>query len=157
MVISPLARVRRSLDDLRAGVAEGPFRALRHADFRRFLTGQGISLVGTWMQTIAQGWLVLDLTHSAFAVGLTTTLGTLPILFLTLYGGVVADRVDRRRFIMFLQAVMLLEAAVMAALTITHHITVQWVWGLAVLFGIATASRCRHARRSWWSWCRPRT
>ena len=138
-MISPLAKVRRSLDDFRVGVVDGPFRALRHADFRRFLTGQGISLVGTWMQSIAQGWLVLELTGSAFAVGITATLATLPVLFFTLYGGVVADRVDRRRFIMFLQAVMLVEAAVMAGLTLTHYITVEWIWGLAVLFGIATA------------------
>jgi MFS family permease len=138
-VISPFAKLRRAFDDLTVGVAEGPFRALRHADFRRFLTGQGISLVGTWMQSIAQGWLVLELTGSAFAVGLAATLATLPVLFLTLYGGVVADRVDRRRFIMFLQSMMLVEAAVMAGLTLTHHITVEWIWGLAVVFGIATA------------------
>ena len=138
-MISPLAKIRRSLDDFRIGVVDGPFRALRHADFRRFLVGQGVSLVGTWMQSIAQGWLVLELTHSAFAVGLTATLATLPVLLFTLYGGVVADRVDRRRFIMFLQTVMLLEAAAMAGLTLTHHITVEWIWGLAVLSGLATA------------------
>jgi len=140
-----LSRARHMAARLGEGLAggetivTGPFRALRHADFRRFLTGQGISLVGTWMQSIAQGWLVLELTGSAFAVGITATLATLPVLFFTLYGGVVADRVDRRRFIMFLQAVMLVEAAVMAGLTLTHYITVEWIWGLAVLFGIATA------------------
>ncbi len=138
-MISPLAKLRRSLDDFRIGAAEGPFRALRHADFRRFLSGQGVSLVGTWMQLIAQGWLVLELTGSAFDVGLAATLATLPVLFFTLYGGVVADRVDRRRFIMFLQSVMLVQATVMAGLTLTHHITVEWIWGLAVLFGLATA------------------
>ena len=105
--------------------SRGPLRALQHADFRRFLAGQGISLVGTWMQSIAEGWLVLELTHSAFAVGLTTTLATLPILCLTLYGGVVADRVDKRRFIMLLQTVMLLEATTLATLTLTHHVTVH--------------------------------
>ena len=120
-------------------MASGPFRALRHADFRRFLTGQGISLAGTWMQSIAQAWLVLELTHSPFAVGLTTTIATLPILLFTLYGGVVADRVDRRRFIMLLQGVMMLEAAALAVLTLTGNITVEWIWGLALLFGLATA------------------
>lgn len=120
-------------------MAEGPFRALRHTDFRRFLGGQSISLVGTWMQSIAQGWLVLELTHSAFAVGLTTTMATLPILLFTLYGGVVADRVDKRRFIMVLQTIMLLEAAALAVLTFTGQITVEWIWALAVVFGIATA------------------
>jgi MFS family permease len=118
---------------------DGPFRALRHPDFRRFAAGQGISLVGTWMQTIAQGWLVLELTHSAFAVGLTTTLGTLPILLLTLYGGVVADRVDRRRFLIVFQAVMLVGAALLAWLTLSGRVTVVWIWVLAALTGIGTA------------------
>ncbi len=132
-------RTMQALREFRSAMASGPFRALRHADFRRFLTGQGISLVGTWMQSIAQGWLVLELTQSPFAVGLTTTIATLPILLFTLYGGVVADRVDKRRFIMLLQTVMMLEAAVLAGLTLTGNITVEWIWGLALVFGLATA------------------
>ncbi|HEY4319738.1 MAG TPA: MFS transporter [Gemmatimonadales bacterium] len=136
---SLLERAMQPARDLGATAIRGPLRALRHADFRRFLSGQGVSLIGTWMQSIAEGWLVFQLTHSAFAVGLTTTLATLPILLLTLYGGVVADRVDKRRFIMALQTVMLLEASSLAVLTITHHITVHLVWGLAVIFGFATA------------------
>ena len=134
-MLSPL----QSLRDLRSGALRGPLRALQHTDFRRFVAGQGISLVGTWMQSIAQGWLVLELTHSAFAVGLTGTLATLPILLFTLYGGVVADRVDKRRFIMLLQTIMLLEATTLAVLTLTHQVTVYWIWGLAALFGLATA------------------
>jgi MFS family permease len=133
------ARLLQPFRDLGTGAVNGPLRALRHPDFRRFLSGQGISLVGTWMQSIAEGWLVFQLTHSAYAVGITTTLATLPILGLTLYGGVVADRVDKRRFIMMLQTIMLLEATALAVLTLTHHITVQWVWTLAVIFGFATA------------------
>ncbi len=132
-------RVRRPVRDAALVAINGPFRALRHADYRRFAVGQGISLIGTWMQTIAQGWLVLDLTHSAFAVGLTTTLGTLPILVLTLYGGVVADRVDRRRFIIGFQSVMLVAAAMLAYLTLSGHVTLLWIWVLAVITGIATA------------------
>lgn len=134
-----LQRALEPLREISRGVYRGPARALRHIDFRRFLTGQGISLVGTWMQSIAQGWLVLELTHSPFAVGLVTTLSTLPILFLTLYGGVVADRVDKRRFVMLLQTVMLCEAAALAVLTLTGHITVGWIYVLAILFGLATA------------------
>jgi MFS family permease len=134
-----LDRVRRPLRGAAVAAVDGPFRALRHTDFRRFAAGQGISLVGTWMQTIAQGWLVLDLTHSAFAVGLTTTLGTLPILLLTLYGGVVADRVDRRRFLIVFQAVMLVAAALLAGLTLSGRVTVVWIWVLAALTGIGTA------------------
>ena len=84
--------------------------SLRSRNFRLFFFGQFVSLCGTWIQTVAQGWLVLQLTDSAFAVGLVTTLGSLPILLFTLYGGVVADRVDKRRFVILLQSGMLVEA-----------------------------------------------
>lgn len=136
---SSYASARLALSGVGRALASGPMTALRHRDFRSFATGQTISLVGTWMQSIAQGWLVLTLTGSAFDVGLVTTLGTLPILLFTLYGGVVADRVDKRRFIMALQTVMMVEAAVLAGLTLSGNVTVQWVWLLALLHGLATA------------------
>jgi MFS family permease len=115
------------------------FAALRHRNFRLFIIGQFISLCGTWMQVIAQGWLVLQLTDSAFAVGLVTALGSLPILLFTLYGGVIADRVNKRRFILMLQSLMLGEALTLAILTATHLITVHWVRGLAVFSGLLSA------------------
>ncbi len=127
------------LSSFKAATLDGPFRALRHPDFSRFAAGQTVSLIGTWMQSIAQGWLVLELTGSAFAVGLVTTLNTLPILIFTLYGGVVADRVDKRRFIIGLQSVMLFEATALAVLALTGHITVGWVYALAIVHGLATA------------------
>jgi MFS family permease len=113
--------------------------ALRHRDFRLFLFGQFVSLNGTWIQTVAQGWLVLQLTDSAFAVGLVTTLGSLPILFFTLLGGVVADRVDKRRLVLLLQCGMLLEALALAVLTQGGWITVELVMVLAVFFGLLSA------------------
>jgi MFS family permease len=115
------------------------FAALKHRNFRLFLSGQFISLCGTWMQTIAQGWLVLHLTNSAFQVGLVTALGSLPILLLSLYGGVLADRVNKRRFLVVLQSLMLLEALTLGILTTLDLITVHWVMGLAVFFGFLTA------------------
>jgi MFS family permease len=115
------------------------FAALRHRNFRLFLTGQFISLCGTWMQTIAQGWLVLHLTDSAFAVGLVTALGSLPVLLFSLYGGVIADRVNKRQFILVLQSLMLLEALTLGVLTALDLITVEWVMGLAIFFGLLTA------------------
>jgi MFS family permease len=115
------------------------FVALRHRNFRLFLTGQFISLCGTWMQVIAQGWLVLQLTDSAFAVGLVTALGSLPILLFSLYGGVIADRVNKRRFILLLQSLMLAEALTLALLTALNLITVEWIMGLAVFAGLLTA------------------
>jgi MFS family permease len=123
-----------------ASVPGSPFfSALRHRDFRLFIFGQFVSLCGTWIQTVAQGWLVLQLTNSAFKVGLVTTLGTLPILLFTLYGGVVADRVDKRRRVLLLQCGMLLEALTLGILTYLGHITVEWVMGLAVFFGLLSA------------------
>jgi len=91
------------------------------------------------MQTIAQGWLVLHLTDSAFAVGLVTALGSLPVLLFSLYGGVIADRVNKRRFILVLQCLMLLEALTLGVLTVLDLITVGWVMALAVFFGFLTA------------------
>ncbi|MGH7702786.1 MAG: MFS transporter [Gemmatimonadales bacterium] len=115
------------------------FPALRHRNFKLFITGQFLSLCGTWMQTIAQGWLVLQLTNSAFQVGLVSMLGSLPILTFTLYGGVLADRVNRRRAIFFLQGLMLLEALTLAVLTRTGVATVHWVMALALFLGTLTA------------------
>jgi MFS family permease len=115
------------------------FAALRHRNFRLFITGQFISLCGTWMQVIARGWLVLQLTNSPFAVGLVTALGSLPILLFTLYGGVIADRVNKRKFILILQSFMLVETLILAVLTATHLITVHWVMALAVVSGLLSA------------------
>ncbi len=113
--------------------------SLRHRNFRLFLGGQFLSLCGTWMQTVAHGWLVLQLTNSAFAVGLVTTLGSLPILLFTLYGGVLADRVDKHRLILILQSLMLCEALTLGVLTAFHWVTVGWVVGLAIFFGLLAA------------------
>lgn len=115
------------------------FPALQHRNFRLFLIGQFISLCGTWIQQVALGWLVLELTNSPFAVGLVSTLGSLPILFFTLYGGVVADRVDKRRFVIILQALMLCEALALGTLTAFHWANVSWVMALAIFAGLLSA------------------
>jgi MFS family permease len=115
------------------------FSALRHRDFRLFLGGQLVSQCGTWVQTVAQGWLVLQLTDSALAVGVVTALGSLPILLFTLYGGVIADRVDKRRFVILLQSGMLLEALALAVLTHGGWITVHLVAGLTSFYGLLSA------------------
>ncbi|HWA16709.1 MAG TPA: MFS transporter [Gemmatimonadales bacterium] len=119
--------------------ARNPFHTLRHRNFRLFFTGQFISLVGSWMQVVTQGWLVLELSNSPFQVGLVTTLEALPILLLTLYGGVLADRVDKRRALMYLQTGMLLESLALTLLSVTGHITVGWIMVLAPVLGICTA------------------
>ena len=113
--------------------------ALSHRNFRLFFFGQGISLIGTWMQSIALGWLVLEITNSPFAVGLTQALRSLGVLLFTLYGGVVADRVDKRRLIVWTQALQMLEALALAALVWAGRVTTWQVMVLAVFFGIVNA------------------
>ncbi len=115
------------------------FPSLRSRNFRLFFVGQFVSLVGTWMQVVAQGWLVLELTNSPFLVGVVSALESLPILLFTLWGGVLADRVNRRRALLVLQSLMLCDALALATLTATGHITVQLVMVLAVLHGTSAA------------------
>ena len=117
----------------------GSHPALRSRNFRLFIIGQLISYTGSWLQTVAQGWLVLQLSNSAFIVGLVTALGALPILLFTLYGGVLADRVNRRKTVMILQALLAVEALALAILVWIDHVTVGWIMGLAVFTGLVTA------------------
>src|SRR6478752_2678634 len=115
------------------------FSALVNPNYRRYFVGQSISLVGTWMQTVAQGWLVLQLTGSGTAVGVLVALQTLPVLVLGPYAGVVADRVDKRRLMIWLQAVMGVLAAVLGILTVTGAVQLWHVLVLAVLLGLNNA------------------
>ncbi|HWZ42039.1 MAG TPA: MFS transporter [Candidatus Saccharimonadales bacterium] len=113
--------------------------ALRHRDFRLFWSGNFLSNIGTWMQNVAQGWLVLELTNSPFWLGVVSFAATFPILLLALVGGVIADHVDKRRLLIYTQSAMMVFAFMMAALAYTHHIK---VWGIALLAmgtGIAMA------------------
>ena len=117
----------------------GSHPALRSRNFRLFIVGQLISYTGSWLQTVAQGWLVLQLSNSAFIVGLVTALGSMPILLFTLYGGVLADRVNRRKTVMILQALLAVEALALAILVVLNHVTVGWIMGLALFTGLVTA------------------
>jgi len=92
------------------------FRALRNPNFRLFWSGNFLSNIGTWMQNVAQGWLVLTLTGSAFWLGVVGFAGSIPFLIFTLFGGVVADRVNKRRLLLVTQSIMMVLAFVLAAL-----------------------------------------
>ena len=118
-----------------SAAARQTFASLAIPNFRRYYTGQAISLVGTWMQTVAQSWLVFQLTHSGTAIGLVVALQTLPILFLGPYGGVVADRVDKRRLMVALQAIMGVLALVLGLLTVSGVVRLWEVYALALLLG----------------------
>jgi predicted MFS family arabinose efflux permease len=112
-------------------------RALRHRDFRLFWTGNFLSNIGTWMQNIAQGWLVLQLTNSAFWLGLVGFAASFPILLFALVGGVIADHMNKRKLLMVTQSTMMVLAFIMAALTYTHHIDKYGIALLALGTGIA--------------------
>ncbi len=117
-----------------------PFRALQlHRNFRLFWTGQTISLIGTWMQQVGQGWLALELTNSAFFVGLVAAASTFPVLLFSLYGGVVADRRSKLHIVMVCQALLLLEAAALWWFTWTGRMNVEWLLALATLGGLISA------------------
>src|SRR6266516_3578360 len=109
------------------------FVALRHRNFRLFWCGQLISLIGTWMQTTGQAWLVLTLTHSALALGIVGALQFLPILLFTLFGGVVADRLPKRRLLLFTQSFAALQATVLWLLVVTGTVRLWNVYVLAFL------------------------
>ena len=116
-----------------------PFSSLKQRNFRLFIIGQFISLCGTWIQGVAQGWLVFQLSDSAFQVGLVSTLGSLPILLFTLYGGVVADRVRKHRFILMLNWLMLIPVLAAGVLVHLGLISVPIIMGLAVIVGTVSA------------------
>ncbi len=115
------------------------FASLSIPNYRRYYGGQSISLIGTWMQMTAQAWLVLTLTHSSTMLGVVVGLQTLPVLLLGPYGGVIADRVDKRRLMIALQTVMGLEALVLGLLTVTGAVRVWEIGVLAALLGLNNA------------------
>jgi len=114
-------------------------RALRHRSFRIFFAGQGLSLLGTWMQTVAMSWLVYRLTGSAWLLGLTAGAQQLPMLFLSPIAGVLADRVNRQRLLVLIQSLAFLQALSLALLTFAGLVDVPHVVALAVLLGIVNA------------------
>lgn len=115
------------------------FGALSHRNFRLLFFGQIVSLTGTWMASVAQGWLVLQLTDSAFYVGLVSALASAGVLLFTLYAGVVADRVDKRRAVLLTQSLQMTQAFALAALAWSGHITVGAIMGLAAALGVVAA------------------
>jgi MFS family permease len=114
-------------------------RALRHLNFRLFWTGNFLSNIGTWMQNVAQGWLVITLTNSSFWLGVVGFAGSIPFLMFTLFGGVFADRVNKRRLLVVTQTAMMLLAFLLAALTYFKIISVWSVAAIAFANGVALA------------------
>jgi MFS family permease len=120
-------------------LAPGTFRALRHRNFLLYWSGQFVSLIGTWMQSVAQGWLVFRLSNSAFQLGLVGFCAFSPMLVFTLLGGVLADRVDRKRALLWTQSLSMVQAGILTYLTATGSVRVWHVALLALLLGTVNA------------------
>src|SRR6266498_1054442 len=117
-----------------------PFHALQaNRNFRLFWLGQTTSLIGTWMQSVAQSWLALELTNSAFLVGVVSAVGSFPILLFSLYGGVLADRHNKLRIVTICQSLLLLEAGLLWWFTWSGHITIQSLLILVTFSGVVGA------------------
>ena len=119
------------------------FRALRHRNFRLFFIGQGLSMMGTWLQQVAMGWLTYRITGSAWLLGVIAFCANAGVLVFGTWAGVIADRVRRRRALYLTQSLMLAQAVVLTALTALGHIE---VWHLIVLGAVARRRfRVRHS------------
>ena len=110
-------------------------RALKHRNFRLFIIGQLLSVIGTWIQSVAQSWLVYRLTGSSVMLGAVSFATQIPY-FLSPIGGVLADRFNRRKLLILTQALMALQAALLAYLTLTETISVWTVFYLALVLGV---------------------
>jgi MFS family permease len=115
------------------------FRALKHRNFQLFFAGQMISLTGTWMQMVAQSWLVYRITGSVALLGLIGFAGQIPVFLLTAFGGAIADKYDRRRILIATQICSMFSASMLAALTLTETIQVWHLFVFAVFGGIVNA------------------
>ena len=114
------------------------FRSLQVPNYRIFFGGHAVSVIGTWMQRVAQDWLVLELSDSAVAVGVATALQALPMLLLGLWGGLLVDRLDRRKTIMATQGVSAVLAAALAGVTLAGVVQLWMVFALALGLGLVT-------------------
>jgi len=112
-------------------------RAFHHRDFRLFWSGQLVSLIGTWMQSVGQAWIVLELTGSPFKLGVISALQFGPMLFLSLLAGALADRVRKRRLLLLTQSALMFQAFALAALDWTGQIQYWHVAVLAAVYGVA--------------------
>jgi MFS family permease len=115
------------------------FESLKYRDFNIYFWGQVISLIGTWMQTVAMGWLVYRLTESVVLLGTVTFLAQFPTLFFTPFSGAIADRYDKRKLLIFTQLCYMAEAALLAILTLTHYIQPWHILAISLIMGFVSA------------------
>jgi MFS family permease len=123
--------------DIRASLSV-TLRALRHRNFRIFTIGQTVSLIGTWMQQVAVGWLVYRMTESALLLGVVGFVSQGPGFLIAPFAGELADRYNKRRMVIVTQSVMMVQALVLAALILSGHVTIGWIVVLMAILGAAT-------------------
>jgi MFS family permease len=123
----------------RPSLLQRTFRSLHNYNYRLYFVGQVVSMTGTWMQAVAQSWLVLQLSASSLDLGITVGLQFGPVLFLGAWAGVLADRVDKRRLLIVTQSVAAVLALILGVLTATDVVTVWMIWVLAGLTGCTVA------------------
>ena len=117
-----------------------PFSVLaRHRNFRIFWLGQTLSLIGTWMQSMAQGWLALELSNNAFLVGLVVSAGSLPVVLFSMHAGVLVDRYERLRLVKICQTLLLIEAGLLFWFTWSKHISIASLLVLATFQGVVSS------------------
>src|SRR3974390_2914762 len=114
-------------------------RALRYRNFQLFFAGQLISLIGTWMQTVAQSWLVYRLTGSSLLLGSVGFASQIPVFLFAPLGGIGADRSNRQRLVIATQTASMMLAAILAWLTLSHRVEVWHIFVLAILLGVVNA------------------
>jgi MFS family permease len=120
-------------------VATGTFRAFQSRNYRLFFSGQSVSLIGTWMQRTAVSWVIYTMTHSSFMLGVAIFAGQFPSFLLSLFGGVVSDRRDRYKVLLFTQAASMVQALLLSILILSHHASVFNILTLSVMLGIINA------------------
>ena len=113
--------------------------AFKSRNFALYFIGQLISMIGTWLQIVAEGWLIFQLSHSAFYVGLSAAAATVPSLFLSLIGGVIVDKFPKKLIILFTQTAAMVLAFSLGMITILHVVTVWHIIFLAFLLGVVQA------------------
>src|SRR5215213_7564767 len=131
-------RADDNINDFRSRVAM-TFRALRHRNFQLFFAGQFVSLTGTWMQSVAQSWLVYRLTGSVVLLGMIGFASQIPVFLLAPFGGTVADRYNRHRILIFTQSFAMLMAFILALITLTGVVQIWHLFIIAACLGIANA------------------
>jgi len=124
---------------MNSGLVKQTLRALRHKNYKLFFTGQSLSLIGTWMQSVALGWLVYRLTDSAFLLGFVGFSSQVPTFILASFAGVLADRYNKHKIIIATQTLALLQASILAFLTLTGSIQIWHILSLSLFSGLINA------------------